>query len=181
MGGETCHCAHLTTHCLSPINLEGGYDKARIPRSRRFGLIRPASTQPRRPALFDRKERPTWHRAPGHFTISSPTSPRCPGMAGHSWSTPLQPLLQGSTTHHLKTPRCPGLPLPYKRAGQGSTRGGEQDTSPKPSASKQRHTTQRSTSQAITLVLFFLSLRLGLGALSHKLVTPTQAPRCKEI
>jgi hypothetical protein len=123
MGGETCHCAHLTTHCLSPITFEEGYDKARIPRSRRFGLIRPASIQTRRPALFDRKERPTWHRAPGHFTVLSPTSPRCPGIAGHSWSTPLQSLLQESTTHHLKTPRCPGLLLPYKRADQGSTRG----------------------------------------------------------
>jgi hypothetical protein len=131
MGDETCHCAHLTTHCLSPITLEGGYDKACIPRSQRFGLIHPASTQPRRPALFDRKERPTWHRAPGHFTVSSPTSPRCPGMAGHSWSTPLQPLLQGSTTHHLKTTRCPGLLLPYKRAGQGSIRGHEQEHKPK--------------------------------------------------
>jgi hypothetical protein len=44
-------------------------------------------------------------------------------MAGHSWSTLLQSLLQGLTIHHLKTPRCPGLLLPYKRAGQGSTRG----------------------------------------------------------
>jgi hypothetical protein len=40
---------------------------------------------------------------------------------------------------------------------------------------------QRSTSQAIISILFFLSLRLGLAALSRKLVTPTQAPRCKEI
>jgi hypothetical protein len=44
MGGETCHCAHLTTHCLSPITLEEGYDKVRTPRSRGFGLIRPTST-----------------------------------------------------------------------------------------------------------------------------------------
>jgi hypothetical protein len=185
MGGETCHCAHLTTHCFIANHprgriRQGPYSMISEIRPYPSGLD-PASTQPRRPTLFDRKERPMWHRTSGHFTVSSPTSPRSPEMADHSWSTPLQPLLQGSTTHHLKTPRCPGLPLPYKRAGQGSTRGGEQDTSPKPSASKQRHTTQRSTSQAITLVLFFLSLRLGLGALSHKLVTPTQAPRCKEI
>jgi hypothetical protein len=42
----------VTIHTLPrtvwpPITLEGGYDKVRIPRSRRFGLIRPASTQPR--------------------------------------------------------------------------------------------------------------------------------------
>jgi hypothetical protein len=27
-GGETCHYTHLTVHCLSPVTLEGGYDKA---------------------------------------------------------------------------------------------------------------------------------------------------------
>jgi hypothetical protein len=32
---------------LTPITLDGGYDKVRIPRSWRSGLIRPASTQPR--------------------------------------------------------------------------------------------------------------------------------------
>jgi hypothetical protein len=47
MGGETCHYTHLTVHCLSPVTLEGGSDKARIPQSRGFGLIRLASTRPR--------------------------------------------------------------------------------------------------------------------------------------
>jgi hypothetical protein len=47
MGGESCHCTHLTVHYLSPVTLEGGYDKARIPQSLGFDL---ASTQPRRPA-----------------------------------------------------------------------------------------------------------------------------------
>jgi hypothetical protein len=62
----------------------------------------------------------------------------------------------------LRHPRRPGLLLPYKKAGQGSTRGQEkqnertkQDTSQKPSASKQRLTTHRSTSQAIIRVLSF--------------------------
>jgi hypothetical protein len=47
MGVENCHCTHLTVHCTSLVTLEGGYDKARIPRSRGFGLIRSPSTQPR--------------------------------------------------------------------------------------------------------------------------------------
>jgi hypothetical protein len=47
MGGETCHCAHLAVHCTSPVTLEGGYDKARIPQSLGFDLIHPASTWPR--------------------------------------------------------------------------------------------------------------------------------------
>jgi hypothetical protein len=47
MGGETCHYTHLTVYCLSPDTLEGGYDKARIPQSRGFGLIRLALTRPR--------------------------------------------------------------------------------------------------------------------------------------
>jgi hypothetical protein len=43
---------HVTIHTiphtiLPPITLEGGYDKVRTPRSRRFGLFRPSSTQPR--------------------------------------------------------------------------------------------------------------------------------------
>jgi hypothetical protein len=40
---------------------------------------------------------------------------------------------------------------------------------------------QSRHSGAITLVLFFLSLRLRLDALSRMLVTPTRALRCKEI
>jgi hypothetical protein len=47
MGGETCHYTHLTVDCLLPVTLEKGYDKARIPQSQGFGLIRPASTRPR--------------------------------------------------------------------------------------------------------------------------------------
>jgi hypothetical protein len=47
MGGETCHCARLTVHCTSPVTLEEGYDKARIPQSLGFGLIHPVSTWPR--------------------------------------------------------------------------------------------------------------------------------------
>jgi hypothetical protein len=47
MGGESCHCTHLTVHCLPSITLEGGHDKTHIPQSQRFGLIRSTSTRPR--------------------------------------------------------------------------------------------------------------------------------------
>jgi hypothetical protein len=142
MGGETCHCVHLTTHCFTTNHprgriRQGSYSTISEIRPYPSGLDL-ASTRPRRPALVNRKERLMWHRTLGHFTISSPMSPRCPGMAGHSWSMPLQPPLQGSTKLHLKAPRCPDLLLPYKRVGQGSTREDEQDTSQKPGASKQK-------------------------------------------
>jgi hypothetical protein len=41
--------------------------------------------------------------------------------------TSLQSPQQGSTKHHFKTPRCPGLLSPYKRAGRDPTKeNGEQ-------------------------------------------------------
>jgi hypothetical protein len=123
MGGETCHYTHLTVHCLSPVTLEEGYDKVRIPQSRGFDLIRPTSTRPRCLAQFNREGGPAWHGAPGHFAVSSPTSPRCPGMAGYSRGTSLQSLPQGSTKHHLKAPQCPGLLLPYKKGRPGPYKG----------------------------------------------------------
>jgi hypothetical protein len=90
---------------LPPITLEGGYDKDCIPRSRGFGLIHPSSAHPR-PSIdlpsVSREKRPTWHRARGLFTISSSTSPWCPGMAGHSRDTSLQPPPQGSIKLHFK-------------------------------------------------------------------------------
>jgi hypothetical protein len=138
MGGETCHCAHLTSHCFTTDHPRGRIRQGPYPSISGIrpypSNLDPTSTQPRRPVLFDTKERPTWHRAQGHFTVSSPMSSWCPGMAGHSWSTPLQSLLQGSTKLHLKSPRCPGLLIPYKRAGQGSTRGRGQRTTGKTQA-----------------------------------------------
>jgi hypothetical protein len=76
MGGETYHCAHLTTHCFITNHprgriRQGPYSTISEIRPYPSGLD-PASTRPRRPAMVDRKERPTWHRTPGHFTVSSP-------------------------------------------------------------------------------------------------------------
>jgi hypothetical protein len=62
--------------------------------------------------------RTAWHGAPSHFGVSSSTSPWCPGMAFHSQGTSLQSPQQGSTKHHLKTPRRPDLLSPYKRVGR---------------------------------------------------------------
>jgi hypothetical protein len=113
-------------------------------------------------------------------------SPWCPGMASHSRGTLLQPPPQVSTKLHLKAPWRPGLLLPYKRAGQGSTRGGptnertRQDASQKPCSNEQRHTTHRSTSQAISLYSHFPFVTWARFPLSQ-FVTPTQALRCKEI
>jgi hypothetical protein len=122
------------------------------------------------PAQFNRKGRMVWHRAPGHFINSSSTSPSCPGIAGHSQGTSPQSPQQGSTKHHLKAPRRPSLLRPIK--GQA---GGLQRTTNNRQDTKEINI---SSNHPCTL---FSSLRLGLAALSRKLVTPTRAPRCKEI
>jgi hypothetical protein len=49
-----------------------------------------------------REKRLTWHNTRGLFTVSSSTSPWCPGMAGYSRGTSLQPPLQRSTKLHFK-------------------------------------------------------------------------------
>jgi hypothetical protein len=122
-------------------------------------------------------------RCSGSFRRLIPTSPWCLGMAGHSRGTSLQHLYRDRQNIASMLPGALVTSHPIK--GQARTlqeeRDDRQDTSPKPSASNPRPPTQRPTSQAIIFVLFSLSLRLGLAALSRKLVTPTQAPRCKKI
>jgi hypothetical protein len=131
MGGEnlSLYTPYRTLFCYwspSRVNRQGPYPT--ISGIRPYPpVLDPSSTRPRPsldPLPFSREERPTWHRTQGLFTISSPTSPWCPGMTGHSWDTSLQPPLQGSIKLHLKALQHPGLLLPYKRAGQGSTRRG---------------------------------------------------------
>jgi hypothetical protein len=149
---------HALPRTVSPLTtLEEGYDKVRIPQSRGFGLIRSASTQPR-PDLdtHHRSARKKNRRGTGLRVFSPPHPRRHHGVQG--W--PAIPEARRYSHPHrdrqnftLRRPRHPGLLLPYKRAGQGFTRG--QEASQRPSTSEQRHLTQRSTSQAITLVLFF--------------------------
>jgi hypothetical protein len=126
MESETCHYAHLIAHYFVTDRPRGRIRQGPYPMVLGIRPYPPsldlASTRPRCPPPVSRKERPTWHRTQGHFTVLSPTSSRCPGMAGHSWSTTLQPPPQGSIKLHLKTPRCPGLLLPYKRACQGRSK-----------------------------------------------------------
>jgi hypothetical protein len=133
--------------------------------------IRPRPGLDPAPTL-DLVQRTVWHGALGHFAILSPTTSGCPGMAGHSQGTSLQSTQQESTKHHLKAPRRLGLPSPYKRAGQGSTEGGDEDGT--------KNTKQKIDISSNRLFPLF-SLRLGLDTLSRMLVTPTRAPRCKEI
>jgi hypothetical protein len=85
---KTCHYAHLTAHCFVTDHPRGRIRQGPYPT---ISGIRPyppsldlASTRPRRPPPVSWKERPTWHRTQGHFTVSSPTSSRCPGMANYS-------------------------------------------------------------------------------------------------
>jgi hypothetical protein len=161
-GGETGYYTHLTLHCLLPVTLERGYDKACIPRSRGFSLIRPASTRPR-PSL-DAQHSSTGKkgRRGTVFRVISPSHPRRHhGVQG--W-----PAIPGARrySHSYRdrqniTSRLPGVlasSYPIKghvRTLQGDT-DSRQDTSPKPSASNPRLPTQRSTSQAITCTLFSL-------------------------
>jgi hypothetical protein len=94
-------------------------------------VLGPSSTWPRPsldPPLINRKERPTWHRTRSLFTVSSTMSPWCPGMADHSRGMSLQSPPQGSTKLHLKGTPSSLPPLPYKRAGQGSTKRGKRTT-----------------------------------------------------
>jgi hypothetical protein len=115
---KTYHYTHHTAHCFATDHPRGRIRQGPYPTISRIRpyspVLDPSSTRPR-PSLdlpsVSREERPTWHRTQGLFTVSSPTSPWCPGMADHSWGTLLQPPLQGSTKLHLKTPPASRSPL----------------------------------------------------------------------
>jgi hypothetical protein len=104
MGGEERHYTHLTAHCTSPVTLEGGYDKARTPRSKGFGPIRSASTRPRRPTRHNREGRTVWRGTPGHFSASSSTASRARGWSSIPRARRYSHLKQGSTKHRFKAP-----------------------------------------------------------------------------
>jgi hypothetical protein len=167
----------ITVHTLPrtvfpPITLKGGYDKVRIPRSRGFGLIRPASTQPR-PGLgvHRRLAGKKGQRGTGLKVISPSRPRRHHGVQG--W-----PAIPGarrySHPHRDRqnfTSRHPGaLASSYPIKGQTKALQGvaEQDTSQKPGASKRRHNPQINTSNNHPCTLSF-PLRPGLSSLSHSL------------
>jgi hypothetical protein len=115
---KTYHYTHHTTHCFATDHPQGRIRQGPYPTISGIQpyppVLDPSLTRPR-PSLdlplVSREERPTWHRTRGLFTVSSPMSPWCPGMAGHSWGTSLYPPLQGSTKLHLKTPSASQPPL----------------------------------------------------------------------
>jgi hypothetical protein len=111
---KTCHYTHHTVHCFATDHprrrmRQGPYPT--ISGTRPYPPD-PASTQPRPTAG---QQRPTWHRTRSLFTVSSSTSPWCPGITGHFRGTSLQPPPQGSTKLHLKdTPGVPASSYPIK-------------------------------------------------------------------
>jgi hypothetical protein len=158
---------------LLPITLEGGYDKVRTPRSWGFGLIRPSSTYSR-PGLDLAS---TYHRSAGRkdrrgtgLRVFSPSRPlHHHGVRG--W--PAIPrarrysrLYRDRQNFTSRLPRRPGLLLPYKRTGQGSTRG---DGRTKARSQAQASKGRRSSSQAISLILSLFPLRPRLDFLSRSL------------
>jgi hypothetical protein len=173
---KTCHYAHLAAHCSVTNHPRGRIRQGPYPT---ISGIQPFPLG-LDPAPVSKEERPTWHRTEGLFTVSSPTSPWCPGMAGHSWGTTLQPPPQESTNLHLKAPRCPGLLLSYKRAGPGSTRGKGRRTEQAP-ANKQTRLQLTDQHLKQSSLYSFVSLETWARFPLSQLVTPTQAPRCKEI
>jgi hypothetical protein len=125
---KTCHCTHHTVQYFTTDHprrriRQGPYPA--IPGTRPY----PLTVDPHWPVLdpspVNKEERPTWHKTRSLFTVSSSTSSWCPGMAGHSRGTSLQPPPQGLTKLHLKG--TPGVPASsYSIKGQtGALQGGE--------------------------------------------------------
>jgi hypothetical protein len=97
--GKTCHYTHHIAHYFATYHPRGRIRQGPYPTILR---IRPYPPCPRpgldpASAYYRSAGRPTWHRARGLFTVSSSTSPWCPGMASHSRGTSLHPPPQGST------------------------------------------------------------------------------------
>jgi hypothetical protein len=127
MEGETCHYTHLTVHCLSSVTLEGGYDKARIPQSRGFDLIRPTLTRPR-PGL-DAQHSSTGKE--GRYgtvlrVISSPHPRRHHGVQGWPAIPRARRYSHSYRDRQNIASKFPGALAssdPIKRTGQDPTRG----------------------------------------------------------
>jgi hypothetical protein len=88
---KTYHYTHHTAHCFATDHPRGKIRQGPYPTISRIRpyppVVDPSSTWPRpslNPPPVGREERPMWHRTQDLFTVSSPTSPWCPGMVGHS-------------------------------------------------------------------------------------------------
>jgi hypothetical protein len=101
---KICHCTRHVEHYSATDPPQGRIRRVsypEIPGARPY----PFPVDPPRPGLdqppVNKEARPAYHRIRGLFTVSSSTSPWCPGMAGHSRSTSLQRLPQRSTKLHF--------------------------------------------------------------------------------
>jgi hypothetical protein len=164
---KTYHYTHHTTHYFATDHPRGRIRQGPYPHDLGDSAL---STRPRPvldPPPVNKEERPTWHRTRSLFTVSSSTSPWCPGMVGHFRGTSLQPPPQGSTKLHLKsTPGVPASSYPIK--GQvGALREEEQWTTDneKPVSIPPK---KINISSNLLCTLIF-PLRPGLGSLSHSL------------
>jgi hypothetical protein len=105
---KTCHCTCHAKHYSATKPPSSGNTTSIVPRNFWDSALsipyRPTLTRPR-PSLdqppVNKEARHACHRIRGLFTVSSSTSPWCPGMAGHSRSTSLQRLPQRSIKLHL--------------------------------------------------------------------------------
>jgi hypothetical protein len=84
---KTCHYTHLTAHCFATDHPRGRIRQGPYPTISGIRLyppiLDPASTQPRL-TTGQQGRKADVAQDSGLFTVSSPTSPRCPGMANHS-------------------------------------------------------------------------------------------------
>jgi hypothetical protein len=159
---KTYHCTRHTMHYSATNHPRGRIRRVPypvIPGTQPY----PSTVDPPRPILdpasthrrSKQECKASWHRTRSLFTVSSSTSPWCPGIAGHSRGTSLKQPPQRSTKLHLKgTPSVPASSYPIKGQAGGSTKGGERRTMKNQSPSHHR----RSTSQAISFVLSLFSL-----------------------
>jgi hypothetical protein len=153
MGGEKRHCTHLTAHCTSPVTLEGGYDKVRIPQSQGFRLIHPVSTRPR-PGLdalhSSTGKEGRYGAALRVISAPHPLRHHVPRdglpFLGHASTV----LSNKDRQNIVSRPHRPGHLSPYKGRGRGSTRDRRRKQT-----NNEPHTRSRSTSQAIILYFLF--------------------------
>jgi hypothetical protein len=104
---KTCHCTRHVEH-YSATDPPRESTTSIVPRNSRDSALsvprRPTSTRPR-PGLdqvpVNKEAMPACHKIRCLFTVSSSTSPWCPGMANHSWGTSLQRPPQRSTKLHF--------------------------------------------------------------------------------
>jgi hypothetical protein len=135
----------------------------------------------------------TYHRSAGrkgrHGTgleVFSPSHPLCHhGVRG--WPTiprvrRYSHLYRDRQNFTSRLPRCPGLLLPYKRVGQGSTRGeGRSKTQARSQAQIGKGTQPTDQHLKQSPLYSHFSFETWARFPLSQLVTPTQALRCKEI